>query len=287
MPVTASAQAGLLVSLQASLDSLREPWPQRWPGVALVLERCWARLGIDRAGQTGRTAALLAWSHEVARQVEEDGLSQSALGQEPAYHNRLHTADVLVCMTHLLLALRQQGVPGAGVVHLEALCLATMVGHDFRHPGGSNAFPAQFESLAVQALQPLMAAAGVDAQDQARLEQAILLTDPLCVKSTHQTAQGRAFDLADPVWMTVLVQEADILASTLPATQQGLTQALSNEWAHTNPQAAEKLLQPHSRMMFLEHAALFSSPAAQALGLGEVKNAQLQALRSRLGVKLD
>ncbi len=275
----------LLASLELTLENLRQSWstqPTQWPGLDCVLERCWAHLNIPRQGLEPRTAALQTWSLTVARQIEQQGQRQSSKNQEPAYHNRLHIADTLVCMTHLLMALRQQSQRGAGVAHLECLCLAVMAGHDFMHPGGSNTQPAQFERMAVEALKPLMQEAGLDASDQATIEHCILHTDPVCVKSSHQTAGHRPFDLADIDWMTVLVQEADILASTLPLTQQSLTQALSHEWASSNPDAAAKLLLPYSRMMFLEHAALFSSPAAQRLGLEEVKARQVKGLLSQI-----
>jgi hypothetical protein len=82
--------------------------------------------------------------------------------------------------------------------------------------------------------------------------------------------------------LAVLVQEADILASTLPKTQQALTQALSREWAPTQPMAAERLLLPQNRLLFLEHAALFSSPAALMLGLDKVKGRQMSHIKNRL-----
>lgn len=275
----ARLSSGLLGSLELTLANLRQAWPDRWPGLEVVLERCWQQLDIDEAAVAPRTARLLSWSRQVARCVELDGQRQAQDGAEPAYHSRLHIADALVSMTHLLLSLRQQHSTGAGVVHLEGMCLAIMTGHDFMHPGGSNAWPGQFEQMAIEALHPLMRQVGLDASDQAILEQCILWTDPLCVKSTHQSARQRPFSLEDLQWMTVLVQEADILASTLPQTQQSLTEALSREWRGSNPEAAAKLLLPNSRMMFLEHAALFSSPAAQGLGLNEVKQQQIQALR--------
>jgi len=282
MPFAASPANHLLASLESTLQNLRQPWPAQWPGLERVLERCWQRLDIDCAAQPPRTAALLDWSRQVASRIERDGQRLHAQGHEPDYHNRLHIADTLVCMTHLLLALRMQSQPGAGQAHLEALCLAIMAGHDFAHPGGSNAFPGQFETLAVQALEPLMREAGVDKRDQEVLAHCILLTDPLCVKSAHQAAASVPFHLGELQWMTVLVQEADILASTLPETQQSLTQALSREWMPSNPDAAAKLLLPFSRMMFLEHAALFSSPASRLLQLHEVKARQVSDLQSQL-----
>jgi hypothetical protein len=277
----ASSQA-LLTSLQECLRNLRQPWPQQWPGVEQVLSSCWARLGLPGQDLTPRTAALQSWALEVVRQVEHDGRQQSALSREPAYHNRLHISDTLVCMTHLLLSVRALGLPGGNDVHAQSLCLAVMAGHDFLHPGGSNAFPAQFERLALQALTPLMQQAQLHDADRDAVTQIILMTDPLCVKSSHQAVAQRPFDLRDIAWTTVLVQEADILASTLPETQESLTLSLSREWAPSNPEAAAHLLRSSSRVAFLEHAALFSSPAARYLGLEQVKARQLSALRRQM-----
>jgi hypothetical protein len=109
-----------------------------------------------------------------------------------------------------------------------------------------------------------------------------MATDPTRVKSFHQAVRAQPFDLRQPDCMAVLAQEADILASTLPKTQQGLTEALSREWAPTQPQAADKLLLPQNRLLFLEHAALFSSPAAQWLGLDAVKGRQASRIKSQL-----
>lgn len=281
MMASVSHPPRLLASLETSLANLRQAWPEGWPGLPRVLHSCCQRLNIQPADLAARSQALLAWSQQVAQAVEDDGRRLAARQQELTYHNRLHIADTLVCMTHLLLALREQKQPGASDAHLALLCLATMVGHDFMHPGGSNAFPGQFERQAVEALQPLMQAAGLQAQDRSVLEQCILLTDPLCVKASHEAAQQEPFDLGNIHWMTVLVQEADILASSLPQTQQSLTEGLSTEWAPLNPEAAAKLLLPGSRMWFLEHAALFSSPAALHLGLNEVKALQVNALRAQ------
>jgi hypothetical protein len=95
-------------------------------------------------------------------------------------------------------------------------------------------------------------------------------------------ARSRPFDLRQRDCLAVLVQEADILASTLPQTQQGLTQALSREWAPTQPVAAGNLLLPENRLIFLEHAALFSSPAAKCLGLDRVKVRQVSQIKKQL-----
>lgn len=271
-----------LTELNAVLGHLRQAWPQKWPGLPLVFERAWQQLalGVPRTGS--RAHALLAFGRSVAEQVERDGAQRHAQGQEPAYHNRLHIADTLVCMTYLLKASAYLKVPGARQAPVAALALAIMAGHDFLHPGGTNSQPSEFEARAVHDLRPLMQAAGLVESDQEQLSYCILATDPVRVKSFHLAVRSQAFDLRQRDCLAVLVQEADILASTMPQTQQGLTQALSREWTPTQPKAAEQLLLPQNRLLFLEHAALFSSPAARLLGMDEVKLQQVAQIKKQM-----
>lgn len=285
MSLRKTPSPALLTSLQDSLENLRQGWAAQWPGLEQVLRSCWTRLGGLDCEPASRTAALKNWALQVVRHVEQDGRQQRVMGREPAYHNRLHVADTLVCMTHLLLALQEQDAPGAHDVYAQTLCLSVMAGHDFLHPGGSNSFPAQFERLALQELLPLMHQAQVSEADRDAVAHIVLMTDPMCVKSSHRAVADLPFDLRELAWMTVLVQEADILASTMPGTQQSLTESLSREWAPSNPQAAAHLLLPQSRMTFLEHAALFSSPASRYLGLEKVKAKQLAHLYKVLKIQ--
>jgi hypothetical protein len=271
-----------LLELNTSLQNLRRPWPTRWPGLPLVFERCWQELGLAKPRSGSRTHALYLFGQEVVQRVEQDGAERHAQGVEPAYHNRLHTADTLVCMTYLIRACRALGIASAHDAPTGALVLAIMAGHDFLHPGGSNATPSEFEARAVADLQPLMQSAGLRLQDRDILSHCILATDPARVKAFHEDIRTRTFDLGQRDCLAVLVQEADILASTLPKTQEGLTQALSVEWAPTQPTAAERLLLPQNRLLFLEHAALFSSPAALMLGLDKVKGRQMSNIKHRL-----
>lgn len=271
-----------LSQLSTGLRNLRQPWPHAWPGLPLVFERAWQQLALGTPRAGSRAHRLWAFGRAVAEQVERDGAQRHAQGQEPAYHNRLHIADTLVCMTYLLKASRFLNVPGASQPAVAALALAIMAGHDFLHPGGSNGHPGEFEARAVQDLQPLMQAAGLAEADCQSLAHCIMATDPTRVKSFHQAVRAQPFDLRQSDCLAVLAQEADILASTLPKTQQGLTEALSREWAPTQPQAAGQLLLPQNRLLFLEHAALFSSPAAQWLGLDEVKGRQAKQIQSQL-----
>jgi hypothetical protein len=271
-----------LNELATTLRNLRRPWPQGWPGLPLVFERAWQQLALGSPRSGSRLHALQAFGLSVCEHVERDGAQRHARDAEPAYHNRLHIADTLVCMTFLLKGSVHAQVPGAHSPQVCALALAIMAGHDFLHPGGSNSHPGEFESRAVQDLRPWMDSAGLFQKDRDDLMHCILATDPLRVKAFHQGVRSKPFDLHHRDCLAVLVQEADILASTLPKTQQGLTQALSREWAQTQPVAAGQLLLPQNRLLFLEHAALFSSPAAHLLGLDRVKLRQVSQIKNQL-----
>jgi hypothetical protein len=271
-----------LTELATALRNLRRPWPKGWPGLSLVFQRSWQQLALGSPRVGSRLQALQAFGLSVCEQVERDGAQRQARDAEPAYHNRLHIADTLVCMTYLLKASVYAQVPGANVPQVSALALAIMAGHDFLHPGGSNSQPGEFESRAVQDLQPWVQSAGLSEVDRQDLAHCILATDPARVKGFHLDVRSRPFDLRQRDCLAVLVQEADILASTMPQTQQGLTQALSREWAPMQPVAAMNLLLPQNRLLFLEHAALFSSPAAQLLGLDRVKVRQVSQIKNQL-----
>ena len=271
-----------LSQLSTGLRNLRQPWPHAWPGLPLVFERAWQQLALGTPRAGSRAHRLWAFGRAVAEQVERDGAQRHAQGQEPAYHNRLHIADTLVCMTYLLKTSALLDVPGARKPGIAAMALAIMTGHDFLHPGGSNAQPGEFEARAVQDLQPWMTEAGLALEERQTLEYAIMATDPARVKGCHLQVRTQAFDLMQPNCLTVLVQEADILASTLPQTSWGLTQSLASEWAPKQPEAAHQLMLPQNRLLFLEHAALFSSPAAKALGVDTVKMLQTKRIEREL-----
>jgi len=276
-----------LHDLNAALLNLRQAWPQPWPGLPLVFDRACQQLGLDRAHKASSARRWLDCGRAVSEQLEQDGVRRHAKGQEPAYHNRLHIADTLVCMTYLLKTSAVLNVPGARQLAVMAMALSIMAGHDFLHPGGSNGQPGEFEARAVRDLQPLMADAGLTVAERQTVALIIMATDPVRVKDTHLQVRTCAFDLRQADCLTVLLQEADIMASTLPQTAPGLSQSLSTEWSAHQPKAAQALLLPQNRLLFLEHAALFSSPAADRLGLEAVKLQEVKRLEEMLKTQSD
>jgi hypothetical protein len=118
----------------------------------------------------------------------------------------------------------------------------------------------------------------VHKDDQALISSMILRTDPVFVPETHLAIAGLTFDVADPRCLLVLIQECDILASSLPSTGGGLTQQLSDEWASVAPDRSQSLLTAKGRLFFLKHMALFSSPSSRLLGIQATIDQQIAEL---------
>jgi len=260
-------------------DSLAQACAQaraHWPGLPAVAQACMESLGLAPAQLQAKMklvdnddlSAMLRFVQEVAQGMEALGITWPE-GLEPAYHNRLHTADVLLTVTALLHG--QQATVQPAARPWVAACLAAAVAHDFGHPGGTNAQPFELESRSWQAL-----AAHTPALPQpwrGRIESLILHTDPLTVQANHLRVASQAFDWTLP-WCQVLLNEADILVSASTRFGPGLSQALAQEWQRAGVAAHAVVASPAGRVQFLR-SVRFSSPAARALGLPEQVQQQM------------
>lgn len=274
--------------LEVTLLNLREFWPAQWPGLPLVFERCLSQLGYSLVPNDPRLLAVAQTAQEVAQWLEREGRRMQRQGVEPQYHNRLHMADTLVCMTVLLQAQRKvEGTRTAKARRHEWLTLLAMLAHDLLHDGTVNQYPAQLESRSAKALQPLMQKHGMDENDQKVVRHLILKTDPLCVRQAHAQVAQRAFVVEDVDCLAVLLEEADILASTLSVTALELTRCLSQEWERSNPSMAPVLLTRSGRLRFLEYGALFSSPASRWLGIQRARQSEIDEINRELAGKSD
>lgn len=267
-----------LDDLQTTFRNLRAAWPDAWPGLPLVLERCLARLGHEGRPARAEDRRILACMQELARLIEDDGQRRHRDGCEPAYHNRLHMADTLVALTALLLQSRRPQPAPAAPSHVEWLAMLAMLGHDYLHDGTINQSPGQLELRSAEQIAPVMMRHGLGEADRALVRELILLTDPTRVAASHQRISGRRFTVTDPHCLAVLVQEADILASSLPDPGLELTRQLAREWQRVDEQRARQVLTDAGRQGFLRFGALFSSPASQRLGLPALRAAQMAAL---------
>lgn len=268
-----------LTQLTAELLSLRRNWPKDWGGIPQVFDHCLNRLQVDQTSTHTSTTSLVRAGQRIAILIENSCTEMAQNEREPAYHSRLHTGNALISLAALLLAQRKIDARSMDPLsESEALMMLAMVGHDAMHTGGRNTYPNELEQRSLTHVEPLLIACGVNEIDIATVRRLILLTEPTRVKIHHQTIQGTPFNQSDLMWQATFIQEADILASSLPELQEQLTLELSREAAHDNSAWSAELLTPKGRRQFLENAALFSTPAAQALGLNNLVKDQLAAL---------
>lgn len=270
-----------LQQLQQTFWNLRKRWPQDWPGFEKVVDSALWQLGHKSSSSlTPRLQALQTCVRDVARQVEQSGQQQALRGREPDYHNRLHISDTLVALTALL---RQQRAVDLRPIQAplslqEWQMVLAICSHDLLHTGGVNRYTSELEAQSLAALTPLMQRHGVGDEDQAAIGYMILQTDPSLVKASHQQVRQAPFDLMRLSCQTVLIQEADILASALPRIGEALTRQLSLEWSKLDKQRAQSLLSTQARLFFLREMALFSSPASQRLGIQALIDRHMAAL---------
>ena len=258
------------VGLGDTCVRLRRVWAGQWPGLPAVHHACLDSLGL-LASSDSDIGALNRFGLGVAQDMEALANGRPS-DTEPAYHNRLHTADVLVAMTTLLHAASAPGTPPAAP--WAALLLATAVAHDYDHPGGVNQSPFEIE-------QRSWAGVAQRASDlppiwRERMEQLILRTDIQAVPLNHERVSEQAFSWDMP-WCQVMLNEADILLSACAEFGPALGTALANECVRAGFPDFAIVGTAVGRARFLRQIR-FSSPAALALGMPERVEAELQKL---------
>lgn len=284
------------VCLAHSLGHVRQSWAAQWVGLPCLLEHCADFLHLNQASQTRTTACLLVAARELAAHIEAVSAGAAA-ATEPLYHNRLHFADVLTAMTvqvaiegaHCEAQCEGEGqvgvkgeVEGGGwggeegegdVEDWQAALLLIALAHDFRHGGGVNAHAAQMEQQSFEALQPFLERHGVAPMWQERIQTVIVRSDFLAVPENHRRVSGQPFAWCTD-WATVLLNEADTMASASPTFGPALGHALAAEWARAQLPAHGSVATAQGRRDFLKSLA-FSSYSAQVLGAAEAVAAQL------------
>ncbi|NBP11088.1 MAG: hypothetical protein EBZ03_07450 [Betaproteobacteria bacterium] len=279
--------------LRSALATLRYSWPDRWPGLPAVLLHCLAGLKHNQGchPEPSRYRSLKEACLGMAEQVEMAHAAMAADSLEAAYHNRLHFGDTLWCMATLLAASRdrsdqspQQADKDPGYTSMqresqEMLAMLVMVTHDFRHDGRINQHPMEMESRSAMLAEPMLVTHGLSPDDVALIKRLIQYTDPSKVAGNHREVIGLPFSLDEARWLQVIVNEADILASTLPDFGDLLGQSLSLEWSKVNQAMAQSVGTRSGRLYFLEKLAIFSSPGSHRLGLDQLRNEQIMSLR--------
>jgi hypothetical protein len=247
--------------LLSSFAFLRESWKTEWIGLPQVLSKCVQFLKISNAIHDDSTRVLLETALVIARNIEEEEALRTGK-PEPAYHNRLHFSDTLTTITLQCALETQHGALVDSAWHAALLLIA--VSHDFHHPGRVNLYQSDIESLTVNALTPFMKSNGISPLWTERIRTIILRSDFALVKENHARVQGRKFSW-DTDWATVLLNEADIMASASSDFGPSLSLSLAREWEVILHPAYTSIATDDGRRQFLSNIQL-SSYSAMVLG---------------------
>lgn len=256
-----------------TLKNLRDAWPQMWPGLPAVVRACQLQIWGEHKPASGTAARMLNAAGAIAVHMEFLSLS---IAQEPHYHNRLHIADALVSLTVMLCVLKQQGeaVPDEWATAL----LLAITSHDVLHPGGPNSYIQEFEYQSVKELNHWLERYDISVMWKRRIEQLILNTDPSLVTGNHDKVTGTRFTF-NIDWATVIVNEADILASASSEFGQFLGEQLAAELQWKKHPLHTFVGTAAGRVKFLK-TLRFSSPAALALDMPSTVARQIKALNA-------
>ncbi|MEI7564566.1 MAG: hypothetical protein WCJ12_02625 [Burkholderiaceae bacterium] len=198
-----------------------------------------------------------------------------ALQAEPAYHSRSHFKEVCLGIT-LLVAQQNSPTPisASNQWHLSAedawLLLFSAIGHDFGHTGMMNAVPFEIEKKSIEQIHLWLRLQNLSSdfidELMTKVQTIILATDPMYLNALLKIIQSTSPPPTKLNYLSMLMVEADLLASALPARGVVLTEALAKEWQAHYPDKAQILINPDGRLKFLQHIA-FLGPHAQRLGL--------------------
>lgn len=248
--------------LNFSLCALRQSWQQDWVGLAAVLWACQKILGLHDQEQNQnphalRIRALNRYAMQIAHCIDRSEALQ------PAYHNSLHTADVMVSLTTLIKIQIHNSID-VDKFWVAGL-MAAAVGHDFAHPGGVNQYSSEIESNSVRSLKAHIDDSELNPIDLERVEKLILNTDVRVVPANHREVKNTDF-FWGLSWCSVLLNEADILVSTTIEFGPASCLSLSTEWAAAGVQDSHAVATHQGWLQFLK-STQFSSPSSIALGL--------------------
>lgn len=249
--------------LLSSYAYLRHSWQIQGLGLPQLVEDCAFFLDLGQEGDGSPTRLLLDLALAVARQIEsENGCGIKT--HEPHYHNRLHFADSLTTITlQCSLEVKHGAVSDT---EWQAALLLIAVAHDLQHPGRVNRHTSDIESASVNALLPLMTSMNLSEIWIERIRKVILRSDFSLVRENHTRVAGRPFQWTTE-WATVLLNEADIMASASADFGPGLSLALSKEWEAVQFAPHATVATESGRRQFLSNIQ-FSSYSARTLSAG-------------------
>jgi hypothetical protein len=249
--------------LLTSYGCLRNSWDTQWHGLPKVVQDCASFLQIPAKPDGSQASLFLDLALTVARQIESEN-GRGTETPEPHYHNRLHFADAL---TSIALQCHLEVEQGAQADRAwQAALLLIAVSHDFHHTGRVNRHTSDIESASVNALLPLMTSMNLSEVWIERVRTVILRSDFSLVRENHARVAGLPFQW-NTDWATVLLNEADIMASASAQFGPSLSLALSKEWEAIEFASYATVATDFGRRQFLSNLQ-FSSYSARTLSAG-------------------
>lgn len=237
-----------------------------WPETLLAQ---WEALPDEAVSKAGWQAVVYRTGLDLAKQAESD--------TELAYHNRTHTAEVILSGALLANAEYESAQERAN----EGLKLLTVAaGHDLEHEGYAPGLaPGAMEAHSARMLVETFQRYGnkqslVPLREQMR--HAILGTEFMHGPKSNAQALAQAPGHAS-TRLAVLANEADILPSLLPWTGQARGHKLAQEWADKAHPGAATVASEQGRLGFLKSLPL-ASHASRVLGLDQLREEQIAAL---------
>jgi hypothetical protein len=253
-----------------SLRFLRNAWQTHWVGLPFVVDACATFLKLNETEDHSISSKLLSCARQVAAQIEAESVIASG-DKEPSYHNRLHFADVLTTIT-LQTAIESSHWKMPNATWHAALILIALT-HDLYHPGHVNKTPSEIEKLSFEALKPYLKENAIPSSWVKRIEHIIISSDFVLVAQNHKRIAGKKFTWCTD-WALVLLNEADIMASTHNEFGPELGQALAKEWETIAFPAYRTVATAQGRINFLSNIE-FSSYSAKVLGMPDELRRQL------------
>jgi hypothetical protein len=218
------------------------------------------------------------------------------LDHEPAYHDRRHFVDVCLSLTLLLYCETKFQEDFTNKVHWmlskeqKWMLLMCAVGHDYGHRGRINLVPFEIEGQSFEYLKDFILELPQDIQvsmlhgmefDQflGQIQTIIISTDPQFLPTLVKKIEKLQNSFIDKVdVMSMLLVEADLMASITPIYGKELSKRLSQEWSLSNPDKSEFVRSDKGRLGFLNYVK-FMSHNSKELGVPEILQKSINLLK--------
>ena len=242
-------------------------------GLPKVTQECIEFMDFRDSEMTSEVTKMLSAALEVSEAFEKMYLNAPHI-REPNYHNRLHTADVTVAMSLQILIETEQ-------LHSRnpewmAAGLLTAVVHDFEHPGRVNTKPSEIEKKSFAAVMPILKKHHIQSEWLAPVKYAVERSAFSMMRENHLRVKNQKFEWSQD-WLTILLNEADIMASCVSEFSEDLSLALSEEWKFNDYSAYKTVATTTGRLEFLQNT-IFSSRSSHVLNVEKIINQKINSL---------